>query len=76
MDGPLYGVRGPDRVRDGGSDAVGLSPQAARQLLFRQDGAHVVAAFRLASRCFELFLWGCGLSVWAVNIAKSVAWKK
>ncbi len=51
-------------------------PQAARQLLFRQNGAHVVAAFRLASRCFELFLWGCGLSVWAVNIAKSVAWKK
>ncbi len=51
-------------------------PNSALVVLFNNKPANVTAAYHLAFRCFEIFLWGCGLSVWAVNIAKSVAWKK
>ncbi len=29
-----------------------------------------------AQKCLMLFNWGCILSVWAVNIAKSTSWKR
>jgi tetratricopeptide (TPR) repeat protein len=50
-------------------------PQAARQVVLGRDELRE-AAFALVRRGVWLYSWGCMLSVWAVNIARTRAWKK